>query len=114
MTDQPQSRLHINTNTGVSVGIIFLLFGWGFMIMNAINSTKTDVGSTRNEIAAVKMELNGKIDKIDAKVIAIEGSKSGVTATEFFRWAVHLQQANSDPKRLQSEGLKVPEPEITK
>ena len=35
-----------------------------------------------------------------------------MTATQFYKWAIHLQQSNSDPKKLQSEGLKVPEPEI--
>lgn len=102
----------LNTNTGVSIGIIVLLFGGFSAVMLGINGMKTDIGATRVEIAAVKMEVNAKIDKVDTKVIALEAGKNSVTPTEFLRWAIHLQQSNADVKKLQAEGLKVPEPEV--
>ena len=110
----PHTRFQINTNTGVSVGIIVLLFAGFFTIMRVLDSMSKDITSGQTSLAAVRSELLAKIDKNEAKITALESSKSSVTTTEFFRWAVHLQQSNSDPKKLQIEGLKVPEPEVGK
>ena len=75
-----------------------------FTIMNVLNGMKAEIVLSRTETASLKMELNGKIDKNEARIIAIEANKTGITTTEFFRWAVHLQQSNPQ--------LKVPEPEL--
>ena len=82
--------------------------------MNVLNAMKAEIVLARTETASLKMELNSKIDKTDAKVSAMETNKNSLTTTDFFKWAVHLQQANSDGKKLQNEGLKVPEPEVSK
>lgn len=95
----------INTNTYVSVGLIMLIVGGIWAILSAISSIKTDIQSAR-------VESNARFDKVENRVSAIETSKNTVTATEFYKWAIHLQQSNSDPKKLQTDGLKVPEPEI--
>src|SRR6267154_3474424 len=87
---QPPQRFQINTNTGVSVGIIVLGFAGFFTIMNVLNAMKAEIVLARTETASLKMELNSKIDKTDSKVSSIESNKSGVTTTDFFRWAVHL------------------------
>ena len=125
ITDDPRgSRMSINTNTGLSIGVMVLIVTGVLVVMNGIGSlksetaiTQTQITSLRGEMAAqiasLRMEMNGRIDKVESKVIAIEGNKSAVTMADFFRWAVHLQQQNSDPKKLQTEGLKVPEPEGT-
>jgi len=104
MENHPHTRFQINTNTGVSVGIIVLGFAAFFTIMNVLNGMKAEIVLSRTETASLKMELNGKIDKNEARIIAIEANKTGITTTEFFRWAVHLQQSNPQ--------LKVPEPEL--
>jgi len=121
--EHPSSgRMSINTNTGLSIGVMVLIVTGVLVVMNGIGSLKSETAITQNQItslrtemasqiSALKMEMNGRIDKVESKVIAIEGNKSSVTMADFFRWAVHLQQQNSDPKKLQSEGLKVPEPE---
>ena len=102
----PTGRFQINTNTGISVGIVVLGFAGFFTIMNVLNAMKAEIVLARTETASLKMELNAKIDKTDGKVSEIEGNKSAVTTTEFFRWAVHLQQSNPT--------IKVPEPEVAK
>src|SRR5882757_1619753 len=102
----PHTRFQINTNTGVSVGIIVLLFAGFFTIMRVLDSMSKDITSGQTSLAAVKAELGARIDKNEAKITAIESSKSAVTTTEFFRWAVHLQQSNPQ--------MKVPEPEASK
>jgi amino acid permease len=103
MPDTPQ-RFQINTNTGVSLGIIVLGFAGFFAIMNVLNSMKSEIVAARTDNSTLKLELTGKIDKIDARLIVLEANKTSVTATEFFKWAVHLQQANPQ--------IKVPEPEV--
>lgn len=100
----PQTRFQINTNTGVSLGIIILLLAGFFTIMNVLASMKAEIVLGRTDAAATKMELNAKIDKNEAKILALEGNHTGVTGVEFFRWAVHLQQSNPQ--------IKVPEPEV--
>lgn len=102
----PQTRFQINTNTGVSVGIIVLGFAAFFTIMNVLSSLKAEIVLARTETANLKMELNAKIEKTDSNVSAIQGNKTSVTGVEFFRWAVHLQQSNPQ--------IKVPEPEVGK
>ena len=106
MSDEfPQSHLMINTNTYVSIGLIMLIVGGIWAILSAISSIKSDISSAR-------VESNARFDKVETRVSSIETSKNVWTSTDMFKWAVHLQQANSDPKKLQSEGLKVPEPEV--
>ena len=74
--------------------------------MNAINGMKSEIVAGRTEVASLKAELTAKIEKNEARLATIETNKSGVTTTEFFRWAVHLQQSNPN--------IKVPEPEVNK
>ncbi len=105
----------INTNTGISVGLLVVLTAGIIWIVNALGGIKSDNTAGRNEAQrqfdSFKMEINSKFDSLATKVAA-EASKDVVTGTEFFRWAVHLQQLNQDPRKLQTEGLKVPEPEV--
>ena len=41
--------------------------------MNGISAIKEKQGLTDSKIEALKMEFNGRADKIEAKVIALEG-----------------------------------------
>lgn len=100
----PQSRFQINTNTGVGIGIVLFMFAgfWaGFGILSGI---KESIATVINVTSMNKMEMSARIDKNEARILVLEASKNAVTSTEFFRWAVHLQQANPQ--------IKVPEPEV--
>jgi hypothetical protein len=87
----------INTNTYVSVGLLALLVGGLWAILNGLSSAKEEVKEARRE-------LNGRFDKIEVRVQGLESTKNTWTATDMFKWAVHLQQANPQ--------IKVPEPEV--
>ena len=102
----PQTRFQINTNTGVSVGIIVLLFAGFFTIMRVLDSMSKDITSGQTSLAAVKAELISRIDKNEARIIAMEANKNAVSGVEFYKWAIHLQQSNPQ--------IKVPEPEVAK
>ncbi len=112
---QPSSRMTLNTNTGVSIGIIVLMFAGFWGVMAGINSMKRDIDITQSQIgaartevsgqvAALRMELNGRIDKVEARAITLEAKSNSWNSTAMFKWAVHLQQANPQ--------IKVPEPEV--
>ncbi len=77
--------------------------------MSALGVIGARIVDVQSQSASNRAELIAKIEKVEAKVVALESNKSGVTNFDFLRWAVHLQQLNSDPKKLQLEGLKVPE-----
>ncbi len=104
-------RLNITTQTGVSIGAIVIFIAGVVWIMNGIGSLrsdiillKTDITLTQTQNATSKAELLTKIEGVQTKVTTMEASKNGVTAIQFFQWAVHLQQSNPQ--------LKVPEPEV--
>ncbi len=104
-------RLNITTQTGVSIGAIVIFIAGVVWIMNGIGSLKSDIiilkteiTSTQTQNATTKAELLAKIEAVQVKQSAMETSKNGVTAIQFFQWAVHLQQSNPQ--------LKVPEPEV--
>jgi hypothetical protein len=111
-----QEPKQLNTNTGISVGLFVVLIAGILWIVNALGGIRQDNTSGRNEAQAqfnnFKMEVTQRFDSLSLKVAALESNKDAVTSTEFFRWAVHLQQLNQDPRKLQTEGLKVPEPEV--
>lgn len=103
--NEPTIRLpgQISTNTYVSVGLLVFLLGGFWAVLNTIYSSKTEI-TTRQ-------------DKMEMRIANIEAQKKQEetwTDTDMFRWAVHLQRDNADPKKLQVEGLKVPEPEVHK
>ncbi len=117
--DEPyrhQEPKQINTNTGISVGLFVVLIAGILWIVNALGGIKNDNTTGRNEAEqrfnSFKMEMTNRFDSLALKVAALETNRDAVTGTEFFRWAVHLQQLNQDPRKLQTEGLKVPEPEV--
>ena len=83
--------------TYVSIGPIMLICGRIWSILSAISGTKTDIGDTRRELIT-------RFDKIELRVSNLENTKNVWTATDMFKWAVHLQQANPQ--------MKVPEPEV--
>jgi len=104
-------KFTITTQTGISIGAIVVFIAGVVWIMNGISSIKTDIvlldtkiTSTQTQNATTKAELLAKIETIQGKVTTMETSKAGVTAIQFFQWAVHLQQSNPS--------LKVPEPEV--
>ena len=103
---QQPSKIMINTNTYVSLGLIMLIAGGIWAILTSISGTKSEVGAVHQEIVGAKIELNAHFDKMEDRVTKLEGNKSTVTSTEFYKWAIHLQQANPQ--------IKVPEPEIAK
>lgn len=80
----------INTNTYVSLGVLFtiLIASW---------TINTSVNSTRNAIT-------NRLDKTEARILVLETNKDIWTDADMFKWAVHLQRENPT--------LKVPEPEM--
>jgi hypothetical protein len=104
-----QPRISLTPSTGVSIGLMVLIIAGVLWIGNTLGAIKTEIGSAQAQNAANKQELLAKIEKVETKVIALETNKEGVTKFDFLRWAVHLQQLNNDVKKLQLEGLKVPE-----
>ena len=95
MTEQPNGRV-INVNTGISIGLLGVIIVAAWTILGVMNGIRSDLGATR-------LELNARFDKIELRVNNLELTKNSWTATDMFKWAVHLQQAN--------QNLKVPEPE---
>lgn len=106
MSSPTNGRL-ITPQTGISIGMMVILITGIWAILNSINSAKSDASNARQE-------LNVRLDKLEARISIIESQKNSWTAVQMFQWAVHLQQLNSDGKKLTTDGLKVPEPEIVK
>lgn len=99
----------INAQTGVSIGIVVIMFGALAWIIGGQSGNAKAISDMKNEMAiqamTTKNELVGKIDKLETRMTAFEQSKNSWTATDMFKWAVHLQQSNPQ--------IKVPEPETT-
>ena len=96
MNESP-TRVTLNMQTYVSIGLIMLICGGIWSILSAITGTKIDISDTRRELIT-------RFDKIELRVSSLENTKNVWTATDMFKWAVHLQQANPQ--------MKVPEPEV--
>ncbi len=111
-------RMHLNTNTYVSFGLMVVLIGGFGWVIKGQSDSKAETLATRNELLlqaqTTKSELSGQIGALQNRLGNLESAKNSWTAVDMFKWAVHLQQSNSDGKKLQTEGLKVPEPEVTK
>lgn len=106
----------LNTNTGISIGIMIVVISAATWIIAGQYQTQTSLASMENKLSMQAVntnnELNKKIDKLDARMTNLESNKTTWSSTDMFRWAVHLQQLNKDPKKLQTEGLIVPEPDV--
>jgi hypothetical protein len=98
------SKLNITPSTGVSIGVMVIVVAALFTVMNGINSLRSGIEQVSSKQETNKMEFMSEIDKIKTDVSMIKANKSSVTGTQFFKWAVHLQQANPQ--------IKVPEPEV--
>ena len=98
------SKLNITPSTGVSIGVMVIVVAALFTVMNGINSIRSEIGAVRSTQESNKMEFMAEVDKIKTQVATIQANKTAVTSTQFFKWAVHLQQANPQ--------IKVPEPEV--
>lgn len=97
----PQTeKVTLNTNTGLSIGIVVVLFGGFAFVLKGQNDT-------RNELSMQAVQSNNalinKIEKLEGRMTTLESTRNGWTSVDMFRWAVHLQQANPQ--------IKVPEPE---
>lgn len=97
-------RMSIDARTGVSMGLIVVVISGIVWLTGGINSIKNEISASNNLNLTTKMELMSKIEKVESRVISLETNKSAVTTTQFFQWAVHLQQSNPQ--------IKVPEPQI--
>lgn len=97
MNEEHQPKVLINSNTYISFGLLALVAGGLWAILSGISSTKGDIESARKEI-------NFRFEKMEGRMSSLESTKNVWTATDMFKWAVHLQQANPN--------LKVPEPEV--
>ena len=97
-------RMQINANTGISIGIIIVVIGGVWAVMNGIGGIRNEIGLAQAQQAQNRVEFMAKIEKIESKVTALENNKNTWTSTDMFRWAVHLQQSNPS--------MKVPEPEV--
>lgn len=97
-------KISITTSTGISIGLV-LLFTAGFLgLMNNISNNSTAIRESRTE-------FTNQNEKMDLRVKALESDKNHWSYLEMYKWAVKLQQTNKDPKKLQTDGLLVPEPE---
>lgn len=96
----------VNTNTYVSIGLIALVMGGIWAILGSISSTKNEIVAVRSEIVDAKKDTRIFYDKLDDRLKNVETNKSFLTTTDFYKWAIHLQQSNPT--------IKVPEPEIQK
>lgn len=92
---------NINPNTGVSIGIVVLLLAGFFWVIKG-----------QYDASLQKAELVGDIKELKGRMTVYESLKNSWTSTDMLKWAVHLQQLNKDPKKLNLEGLIVPEPEV--
>ena len=90
---QIQPPVLLNTNTYISFGMLILMLG---VVVSFWRLADT--------ISANKVELNNRMEKLEIVMGALQKNKNSWTATDQFRWAVHLQQANPQ--------IKVPEPEV--
>ena len=99
---------HVNANTYVSIGVLVVLLSGFGIVVKGINDTKTETTTMKSalEVTAItnKNELVTKIDKLESRINNLESAKNSWTATDMFKWAVHLQQSNPQ--------IKVPEPEV--
>lgn len=92
----------VNTNTYVSIGLVVVVLGGFFAVLNSVYS--------------VKGEIAARLDKVEWRMGTYEkiSTKETWNDVDMFKWAVRLQRENADPKKLSAEGLKVPEPEHIK
>lgn len=106
---------NINVNTGVSIGIVIVLVGGFAVLIKGQNDNRQATADMKSELSmqalATKAELSADIKDLKNRMTNLESSKNNWSAVDMFKWSVHLQQLNSDPKRLETQGLKVPEPE---
>ena len=98
------SKISITTSTGISIGIVIVMAA-------AIVSGVMAFSSLRNDLTATNTEMKNLNEKVDIRLKAIESNKNNWSYLEMYKWAVKLQQTNKDPKKLQTDGLLVPEPE---
>lgn len=98
--DHP-SKVSINANTGISIGIVVVLLTGFVWVIRGQNDTKNELSM---QAFTTKTELSGKIDKLETRMNNMESSKNSWNSTDMFKWAVHLQQANPQ--------IKVPEPDV--
>lgn len=81
----------INVNTYVSIGVIVILCGGFWAVINSIY--------------AAKVELTMRTERLELRLTAIESMKKESETwndRDMFKWTVHLQRDNPN--------LKVPEP----
>lgn len=97
MSDSPPPQMMIGRDTYVSIGIIALIVGGIVAILSSIASMKSEIKDARTE-------MSREFEKMSMRVSNLESTKNAWTATDMFKWAVHLQQANPT--------VKVPEPEV--
>ena len=98
------SKISITTSTGISIGIVIVMAAAIISAVMAFSRFQSDLGATNTAL----MNMN---EKMDLRVKALESDKNHWSYLEMYKWAVKLQQTNKDPKKLQTDGLLVPEPE---
>ncbi len=107
MNGQPNGRVHITQGSYVSLGVVVLLVLSTLWIKSGISENLSTAVATKND-------LSNQLEKLDTRLKTLENQKNSWSAVDMLQWSIHLQQLNKDPKVLQVEGLKVPEPVITK
>ena len=98
------SKISITTSTGVSIGLVVVMT-CGFLAL------MKNIGDNATAIKELRTEMTTQNDKMDTRVKYLESNKNNWSYLEMYKWAVKLQQTNKDPKKLQTDGLLVPEPE---
>jgi type II secretory pathway pseudopilin PulG len=109
ITNGHSSRVNINASTGISIGIVIIL-------ASGIIAGVFAFSHSQNEIEKTNTAFSNQNEKNDLRFKALETDKNHWWSyLEMYKWAVKLQQTNKDAKKLQADGLSVPEPEsITK
>ncbi len=107
MNEDTQGRIHVDQRTYVSIGmtVIFII---------GVLWIKSGLSENNNATQSLEAKMTGQFDKFDMRLKTIENQKNSWSAVDMLKWAIHLQQLNKDPKVLQVEGLKVPEPDVIK
>lgn len=102
-------EMNINSNTGLSIGIVTAILGALAWIIGGQAGNARAISDMKNELSVQAIQSNnvltGKIDKLETRMTALESGRNSWTHADMFRWAVHLQQANTQ--------IKVPEPEAS-
>ena len=111
-----EHKLNITPQTGISITTMVMILAASVWIITGQSAQKSELRDMKNDLSMqaleTKNQLTSDIKELKSRMTTLETNKNSWSSTAMFRWAVHLQQLNKDPKKLQLDGLVVPEPEV--